>query len=163
PQAQAFDLQDGAAAARGFEELEAEAPAPAREQIDLALGLGTFLLQALDLRQLHLCLARHLLRRGSEAGDEAPEPLDVAAGRTGESWCRRDRRLPSPARAAAALPRRRPGRARLRARTPATSDAARAGAVGRVERRASLSGRPGRRPGGSFRPPARGARSSCPR
>jgi hypothetical protein len=78
-----FGLEDSATAAGGLRELEAEASGPPGEQIDVSLGLGAFLLQAFDLRQLHLSLARHLLRRGTESGDEALQPLDVAADALG--------------------------------------------------------------------------------
>ena len=79
PKRKPFGLEDGATAASGLQELEAEASRPAREQIDLTLRLCAFLLQALDLGQLHLSLPRHLFGRGAESGDEALEALDVPA------------------------------------------------------------------------------------
>ena len=76
-------LDDRPTASGGLQELEAELLALASQQADVALRLRALLLEPLDLRQLDLRLARHLLGRGAEPGDETLEPLDVAADPVG--------------------------------------------------------------------------------
>jgi hypothetical protein len=83
PKRKSIGLEDGATAASRLQELEAEASRPAREQIDFTLRLCAFLLQALDLGQLHLSLPRHLLGRSTESGHEALQALDVPADSLG--------------------------------------------------------------------------------
>jgi hypothetical protein len=75
--AEPFGLEHGAAAPSRVEEVEAEALATARKEVDLPRRMSAFLLEALDLRELHLRLSGHLLRRRAEALDEPLEPLDV--------------------------------------------------------------------------------------
>ena len=94
PQVQSVGFDHGTAASRGLQELEAESLAPPGQQVYLALRFRALLLEALDLRQLHLCLARHLLRRCAKAGDEALEALDVAPDPVGAlRSCVQTRRL----------------------------------------------------------------------
>src|SRR5205085_284972 len=64
-------LDDGAAAPRGLQELEAEAPGAAREERELVGGAGAVALEPGDVSQLRLCLLRLRLL--------VPEPLHEAA------------------------------------------------------------------------------------
>src|SRR5262249_6678957 len=74
---QVVRLDDRASAPRRLEELEAQSSASSCQELDLALRLASLLLEPADLRQLRLCLPRHLRRRRTETCDEAFEPLDV--------------------------------------------------------------------------------------
>src|SRR5438067_1319839 len=69
-------LDDGAAASRGVEELEAERPALPRQQLELVRDLSPLLLEPADLGQLRLRLPR-LRLLVAEPLHEAVEPRDV--------------------------------------------------------------------------------------
>src|SRR4051794_13354324 len=76
---ESFCFDDRSTATRGLQKLEAELLALAGQQVDLALRLGALLFETLDLGELDLRLARHLLGGRAEAGHESLEPLDVAS------------------------------------------------------------------------------------
>src|SRR5204863_7691798 len=75
-QRQPVRLDDGAAAASGLQELEAERAVAPGQQRDLRRALRAFLLEPADVRELRLRLLRLALLR-AEAFDEALEPRDV--------------------------------------------------------------------------------------
>ena len=144
-----------AAAARGLEELEAEAARPAREQRDLAGGRGALLLEPADLRQLRLRLLR-LVLLVAEPLDEALEPHDVALRRASTSFCACSIRAAFSRRHACHGPGKNVAAARPRARASpsspprGTSGRARRGSRRRRARRArARATRGSRRRGGS--------------